>query len=1663
MPMNTSLSDQLADKLSTILPQISLRILVGNRAVGSAVIVTPPANPNAYYILTAGHVFDDVDPIADGLQIQFFSDIDGKHYLYDFNQGADHYYRSSEADLAILLISRAALNPVIPFIIPEIIIALPEFNFRENCLFRGFPGIRENGEPTIIDANFLRLQNNGFFLVPNRSLESLTSAGEDNVGGLSGSGVCRINVNGQAELVGLFTHYQGGFVELECVDLRALNSLLTQHGQEPILLQTRQVTETDQYVRNDLERIYRESEFILNRIVDTIGQTHLHRATIQDNVKTAILNNNLVIITGSAGDGKSAAGKHAIATLMHEGFDVMTFRAESLVASSITNALASYHLSTDLATIIKSKALSANLIIFIDSAEKLLDQPHQEAFHDLLTLNRIKPGLKIVLTCRSYAYNEFMLEFYDSLPKPNDVVEIPGLSDVELSQIEQLFPALTGLLQHERLNHLLHKPFFVNLAVKHSLTSSSGSSQSLTEQDFKRRLWSQVIEKSSSDRGELFSEIALQRAKQMHLFTHVAGINEGVIQQLYQEGIIDRHPNKQNLVAPAHDIFEDLALVRFIDKYYQTTTSFEEFFRQIGDEPAIRRAYRLWLTDELVDLVTNYDLLSFLNQVIQSPLTSPFWKDETIIAILRSDQCSIYFRQNEEILAANNFDLFVYFLHLLRTACQDISLRRINELSEPLRPILFYHDQYLTPSGEGWAVCLDYIHSHFKALFYHHPLILSFVVNSWGKKIDPRYSLPAESTVGGEVLNWLLERYQNTYSDGHNSTIDHSIKLLLKLTEVVPTIVAHLLTEATKYVYTFDDLDESIQNYRLRNFYKQVLASALNYLHGRQPAYYLPEVVAESIRYTWLYRKEPFKNRQYGYREAFKQRYEIAEVYGFNGDREFKYQPASAYQTCIDHLFSGSFELSINLVVELANYSIDYCRAIDGNNLVECEINMLGFVSKQYGSSSLWAAYRGGRSVSGALESALMSLENWLLNAAQDNRLDQIRWVFEHLMRTSRSVATTAVLASVAIAYPDTVGPLAIPFLSLQEFLFWDRKRLTANIESIGLLDENLLAKLEREQANKLPHRWLALEYLALHLQRNGYYEEISAIIDSLAKTVDQDNKIIRLILKHMDSRNLKPDLDNVVQTIDGRLMVPMVPNYEPDLQEMLNSTKQDAADTTQVLSDSRWAKEVVRKEKKLNNALEDWYQKYHQHLDRSKLGSPNLYNHFFEPALLASIAIQDLWSQLDQSAQQWSINTLLNRFEERNKQDDSQPGGTIFLDEALTSLALALSLKGLTKEQRIRLKQLIAHEIFHSSARTQQEINFIHAVRQQVWQNDKLFGRSLIKGLLAYSDLVNTHKYRVTRNNYWYEVPFPMNGALERLTAGGVIQYNLTHVNFSQRGFDEVCRAISLLPYDTSDPIFVNLIRQALFYLTNHYSTLNHRDTSISPYDGVHLLLPFVANFLVNHPENFSLPFFTEFLEDAFDKRKKAQFNQLRDLDRYVEALLHEFIIVENQTHSGKIWPFWQQLANLIQTYKTTLGISELFLRTSWYENVRDWKPLAGKRQIIKQWVEKLGLQDFSSVVELLKGIGATELLPEGIIWLVNILDQTLVLIQYGLSVHSLFEDRKVFQNLEELIRYVYSNHRASVKSSSALKQSFMRLLDLMVNHGSSVAFVLRERIIAL
>ncbi|MFT3099065.1 hypothetical protein ACMWGI_27815, partial [Klebsiella pneumoniae] len=68
-----------------------------------------------------------------------------------------------------------------------------------------------------------------------------------------------------------------------------------------------------------------------------------------------------------------------------------------------------------------------------------------------------------------------------------------------------------------------------------------------------------------------------------------------------------------------------------------------------------------------------------------------------------------------------------------------------------------------------------------------------------------------------------------------------------------------------------------------------------------------------------------------------------------------------------------------------------------------------GTVVKQYASPHLWKGYRGQSTLPYLLQSALMALENWLVeyveNCGKNNEID---WIFDYVLRSSNSVMPTS-------------------------------------------------------------------------------------------------------------------------------------------------------------------------------------------------------------------------------------------------------------------------------------------------------------------------------------------------------------------------------------------------------------------------------------------------------------------------------------------------------------------------------------------------------------------------------------------------------------------------------------------------------------------------------
>ena len=134
-----------------------------------------------------------------------------------------------------------------------------------------------------------------------------------------------------------------------------------------------------------------------------------------------------------------------------------------------------------------------------------------------------------------------------------------------------------------------------------------------------------------------------------------------------------------------------------------------------------------------------------------------------------------------------------------------------------------------------------------------------------------------------------------------------------------------------------------------------------------------------------------------------------------------------------------------------------------------------GTLVTQLGDDVLWAAYRDTMGTPALLSSVLMSVEQYLLEQAEQGLAPDysaLRSVFRYLLTHTASVALTGVLVSVLLAYPEEVGAERLPLLAVQQFFEWDFTRAMRERTALSPIDREIpFAQQRRHASNILPHR----------------------------------------------------------------------------------------------------------------------------------------------------------------------------------------------------------------------------------------------------------------------------------------------------------------------------------------------------------------------------------------------------------------------------------------------------------------------------------------------------------------------------------------------------------------------------------------------------------------
>jgi hypothetical protein len=430
-------------------------------------------------------------------------------------------------------------------------------------------------------------------------------------------------------------------------------------------------------------------------------------------------------------------------------------------------------------------------------------------------------------------------------------------------------------------------------------------------------------------------------------------------------------------------VLEDWALLQWLSRLFtQCGTEPQKFFAEIGPYPALRRAYRFWLTETLDCDPAAADC--FVQTVLVDERIPRHWRDDTIVGALLASNGGDFLHRNESFFLANEAVWLRRVLHLLRVACQYARTQIWVPTGEPL--LIF------VPKGPAWGTVAELLQRALNILPDDASQLVLGFMEDWSKQCSYYTAYPKGSR---EIAQIALHYFSSSDSRGwrRRDSQERLFKLLLKVPRAAETEMRQMITAA---------LTNEQPTYRRR----ELLGLLLNYFWNGAVCRDFPDWVIEVAEDA--FGLNPLRTiLRNGYHESMR---DIEEAFGLPASLETRSFPPSAFHGPFWWLLTHHPERGVDLILRLLNFAADAYG--DPNNAMEFveppeRITLLlpdGTEHAQWGGWRLWGAYRSVSVTPYTLQSALMALEKWLLERpeARDAELPEL---LTTLLRRSNNVA----------------------------------------------------------------------------------------------------------------------------------------------------------------------------------------------------------------------------------------------------------------------------------------------------------------------------------------------------------------------------------------------------------------------------------------------------------------------------------------------------------------------------------------------------------------------------------------------------------------------------------------------------------------------------------
>lgn len=1368
----------------------------------------------------------------------------------------------------------------------------------------------------------------------------------------------------------------------------------------------------------------------------------------------------VVILSGEAGAGKTAAIKDLYNLEKHiKSFYV--FKATEFNISNINNLFKDYGAFT-LSDFIKAHKDEEdnNKLIVIDSAEKLADIELQEVFQEFLS-ELIDTGWKIIFTIRhSYldVLQSHILEVYQVNFK---LQNIDNISEKELEVFSKNYKF--NLPENERLLKLIYNLFYLNEYLqKYNIFESS-----ISYSDFKNVLWDKQISNTSFrhnnthiKRETCFLNFARERANVGHFYVKPDNFDAEILKQLENSEIIKYDSNSGGYFI-THDIYEEWALDRVIERAFNQSESYKAFLEDIGSSLPIRRAFRAWLSEKL--FLKNENVIALIKSTISNDNIEQYWKDEIAVSVLLSDYSEKFFQLFEKKLLEDSQKLLLRFIFILRIACKepDGNLLRYFALSKRSGAVL--NTIFTKPNGNGWACLIDFVNKHKEEIGLRHLKIILPALDDWNNKNKQGQTTKIASKI---ALFYYDEIIKN---GGFGYRANSEAKK-----QIIKIIFNGSFEIQEELMIIFNEVISKKDTGKSSNYYVLIQTALSSFTDSFEIAKNLPEQLISLADLFWF---------QSDYKPGRRPTQEMSLGHYFGVSEHYsEYYPASAFQTPILQLLLIAQNQTIEFILSFINKTVGcYANSKLKNEAQEIELFFdEKNTTKQYISNRLWNMYRGTQSSPHLLESIHMALEKWLLGVAKKESTETVVSLCKHLIEHSRSASITSVVASVVLSQPSKLFDIAKILFQTKELFFYDngRRSLDQQGKSLfmagGLDYHHKFFQDERIGTFNEEHRKRSLEDLA------RYYQFFRSEEISEQEAEKRQGILWHILDRHYEQlpkKNKENDSDKTwrlyLARIDKRTMVvtaePKEDNYlikytielAPELKEYSEQSLKRMNDEYQYTPLQLWANYRFEKNK-------EKYMRYQQYENNNQLvisetkqiinelSSNKEKDHFSSkhsiPSYACSVLIRDFFDELNKEDSEYCKDVILKSAAKSLQNSSSYQ----IFDGIVPSVRALSDLIKYFPDDKAISKRLL----FFILLSTNNELSFLATKAvNHLWETCFDDAHSLFLGYLLLKpkfDNIRIEIRKENRKNEIYEYSEAQviecfsekyHNELEKIVDNIIHEHELTKIE--ELDLEILKISFELLPVKIENKYHKEFLRDVLAVFSKKlfkdddrinydvrrrvfekvaYIILNCSKTDINEY-----LKPFVDNFSLS---NETAEFFEEFInvEDHINKYE-------------------EFWIVW-ETFYPKILGICKEHASNHYTKKI---IKNYLLSWSyWRTDAKEWHTLKEREKFFfKKAADDMGDHPCAlySISKILNDIGSN-FIDDGINWL------SIVTKKQSNHFADDLETDTVFY-IENIVRRYSLANRQKIRTNLQTKRQFISILNFLVEMGSVTGYMLRENIL--